>query len=308
MQEILENAIKSPSGTEHPGLLHLYIHFMEMSSSPEAAISAADHLQNLVPDGGHLCHMPSHIYMLCGDYKSGIQSNLAATKADHKFLTRSGNLNFYSLYRCHDYHFLIYGAMFAGQSKVALKAMDDLESTLPETLLRIESPPSEYIVVESEFTSSLTLYPVADWLESFISIRVHILIRFGLWDKLLNLDIPQNAKIYCVTIAMIQYGKGVAFAAKGDIDAADQQRILFEEALTRVKSSRTLFNNTCTDILAIAKEMLVGEIEYRKGSVSNAFKHLRKAIDLEDNLPYDEPWGWSMFCSSPFVYCVCDIG
>ena len=38
--------------------------------------------------------------------------------------------------------------------------------------------------------------------------------------------------------------------------------------------------------------MLAGEIEYRKGNFSNAFEHLRKAIELDDHLVYSEPWGW----------------
>ena len=56
--------------------------------------------------------------------------------------------------------------------------------------------------------------------------------------------------------------------------------------------SRTLFNNTCQDILQIAGAMLDGELEYRKGNYDAAFAQLRRAIELDDNLPYDEPWGW----------------
>ena len=35
-----------------------------------------------------------------------------------------------------------------------------------------------------------------------------------------------------------------------------------------------------------------GEIEYRKGHHESAYAYLGKAIELEDNLKYDEPWGW----------------
>jgi tetratricopeptide (TPR) repeat protein len=44
--------------------------------------------------------------------------------------------------------------------------------------------------------------------------------------------------------------------------------------------------------LAVAEEMLEGEIAYRRGEHDTAFAHLRAAIALEDDLPYDEPWGW----------------
>src|SRR3954470_8536280 len=42
----------------------------------------------------------------------------------------------------------------------------------------------------------------------------------------------------------------------------------------------------------MAEEMLAGEIAYRRGNYDAAFAHLRAAIALEDDLPYDEPWGW----------------
>ena len=41
-------------------------------------------------------------------------------------------MNFYSLYRCHDYHFKVYGAMFLGQFEPALAAADELIATMPE--------------------------------------------------------------------------------------------------------------------------------------------------------------------------------
>lgn len=53
-----------------------------------------------------------------------------------------------------------------------------------------------------------------------------------------------------------------------------------------------LFNNTCRDILAVAEQMLLGELEYHKGNHEAAFDHLRRSVERDDNLPYDEPWGW----------------
>jgi tetratricopeptide (TPR) repeat protein len=53
-----------------------------------------------------------------------------------------------------------------------------------------------------------------------------------------------------------------------------------------------LFNNTVVDLLAIASELLDGELVYRRGEYDEAFAALRRSIDLDDHLPYDEPWGW----------------
>src|SRR5204862_6870003 len=46
------------------------------------------------------------------------------------------------------------------------------------------------------------------------------------------------------------------------------------------------------DLLAIAEEMLTGELEYRRGNFDLAVAHLRRSVELDDALPYDEPWGW----------------
>jgi tetratricopeptide (TPR) repeat protein len=258
----------------HPGMLHLYIHLMEMSGDPEKALAAAESLRGLIPDAGHLNHMPTHIDILCGDYRRAVASNTAAIEADAKFVNRDGAINFYSLYRCHNYHFRIYAAMFAGQSEVALETASLLEKTLPDALLRIKSP------------------PMADWLEGFLSMRPHVLVRFGRWQDIIDLQLPDDMELYCATTAMIYYAKVVALANTGRMDEADATRRLFQDAAKVVPSSRTIFNNTCQDILGIAAAMLDGELEYRRGNTELGFKHLRRAIELDDSLPYDEPWGW----------------
>jgi hypothetical protein len=58
-KQVLDCALAKEDGLQHPGLLHLYIHLMEMSGKPESALTIADRLRDLVPDAGHLRHMPS---------------------------------------------------------------------------------------------------------------------------------------------------------------------------------------------------------------------------------------------------------
>ncbi|KAK6208994.1 hypothetical protein LQW54_006742 [Pestalotiopsis sp. IQ-011] len=274
IKAILDHAMALDGGSQHPGLLHLYIHLMEMSPTPEAAKPAADGLRALVPDSGHLNHMPTHIDLLLGDYDLGIRSNQDAFEADEKFLVREGPLNFYTLYRMHDYHFCIYSAMFAGQSKVALETVARMERSLSDELLRVESP------------------PMADWLEGFLAMRIHALVRFGRWQDILGLVLPKDPKLYCTTTAMTHYAKAIAFAALGDIESAEKERETFFASQKAVPESRMLFNNKCVDILKVAESMMEGEIEYRRENYEAAFAHLREAIVRDDGLPYDEPWGW----------------
>ena len=119
---ILENAFEEfPSAWEHAGLLHMYIHLMEMSPHPEKALKHGDILTDLVPDAGHLVHMATHIDVLCGDYQNVLSRNLLAARVDEAFKLYAGADNFYALYRIHNLHFAMYGAMFLGQKGLLLK-------------------------------------------------------------------------------------------------------------------------------------------------------------------------------------------
>ncbi len=271
---VLEAALAAPGGPAHPGVLHMYIHLMEQSPRPEDALKAGDLLRDLVPDAGHLRHMPTHLDVLCGDYRSVVASNSAAIVADEKYHAEHGSMNFYTLYRAHDYHFKIYGAMFAGQSRVALETADQLAAAIPEELLRVEVP------------------RMADWLESFVPMRLHVLIRFGRWAQIIDTPLPADPELYCFTTALTHYAQGVACAALGRLDEAAAHRRAFAAAAARVPGTRTLFNNTCQDILQVAGAMLDGEVAYRAGDHDTAFGHLRRSVELDDGLPYDEPWGW----------------
>jgi len=272
---VLERALAElPGAMEHPGILHLYVHLMEMSPFPELALKAGDKLRRLVPDAGHLIHMPTHIDILCGHYQDVLVGNQDAMVADRRFLERDGYLNLYSVYRIHDYHFAIYGAMFLGQYEPALAAAEELIETTPEELLRVPSP------------------PMADLAESYISMKQHVMIRFGKWREIIAEQMPDDPELYCVTTAMMHYAKGVAHAALGEVPEAEAEKARFQAAKARVPESRLLHNNTCLDLLGIAEAMLDGEIEYRKANYDEAFAHLRRSVELDDALPYDEPWGW----------------
>ncbi|KAK7415166.1 hypothetical protein QQX98_006110 [Neonectria punicea] len=273
-QDVLERGIGQDGGSEHIGLLHMYVHLTEMSTEPERGLPAAENLRRLAAEVGHLAHMPSHLDILIGDYRRAIAANAEAVRADEKFVSLRGGGDFYTIYRMHDYHSLIYAAMFAGQFKVSLDAVDRMEAALPEEDLRIQSP------------------PMTDWLETFRSVRPHVLIRFGRWQDIIDLPLPDDQQLYCVTTATIHYAKGVAWAATGNVPGAEKERGLFLQAKKRVPPTRIAYPNKCSVVLAVAEAMLDGELEYRRGNVELAFSHLRKSIELDDSLNYAEPWAW----------------
>lgn len=274
-KQVLEQAMESLAGAmEHPGLLHLYVHLMEMSPTPEKALKAGDVLRTLCPDAGHLVHMPTHIDVLCGQYHDVVHWNQKAVEADLKYYEREGAFSLYTGYRQHNYHFIMYGAMFLGQMQPALDAVRGMFDTTPEAMLRIPSP------------------PMADYFESYLAMEPHILMRFGRWEDLIAMEPPEDQELYATLTANTHYARAVAFAALGRIDDAEAEEQVFLAAKARVPTTRLLHNNTVQDLLGIAVEMLRGEIEYRKGNFDLAFAHLRRSVEIDDTLPYDEPWGW----------------
>lgn len=273
-KEVLDKALASPGGMTHPGVLHFYIHLMELSPHPEAALVTADALRSLVPDAGHLRHMPGHIDLLIGDYRRCIASNYDAVAADEKYMTLGSATDFYMFYTMHDYTFVIYAAMFNGQYAHAITTCERMEKWLTDDFMRTVSP------------------PIIDWMEGFLTFKLHVLVRFGRWDDILALQFPEDRTFYSVTTAFIHYGRALAYALTGRLDEAKVEREEFRAARKRVQPSRQAFPNQWPDIFDIAEEMLTGEYEYRSGNLELAFEHLRKSISLNDKLIYAEPWGW----------------
>ena len=274
-REVLDRALESPAGRAHPGVLHMYIHLMEMSPYPERARPAAERLRGLVPDSGHLHHMPTHLDVLCGDYARVVASNAQAIAADEKYAARNGAMNFYTLYRVHDYHFKIYGAMFLGQAQTALADRRGAGGRDPGAVA-----PGD-LAADGGLAGGLPGHAGA---------------CAGAVRPVAGDPGPAAARGPGAVLGHDRDAalrpSGVACSALGRVAEAERERERFAAARAAVPASRMIFNNTCADVLAIAAAMLDGELEYRKGNTEAAFAHLRTSIALDDGLPYDEPWGW----------------
>ncbi|KAF3026939.1 hypothetical protein E8E15_003168 [Penicillium rubens] len=274
-REVIELQLKQDPGRSHPAICHLHIHMMEMSPFPELALPAADRLRGMVPHASHMLHMPTHIDAAVGDYRRGIDSNHEAILADDVYFARETGTTMYAAYRVHYVCAKLYSAMMSGRFTDAMSAAEKLEQIIDADLLSVKSP------------------PMADFVESFLGSKAHVLVRFGRWEEILELKLPTDHDTYCVTTATIHYTRGLAFSALGRIAEAEAAQKEFETARKAVPSSR-LNSIPCKeeDVLAVGSAMLAGELEYRKGNIETAFHFLREAIVREDALPYTDPLPW----------------
>ena len=273
---VLETAIREmeKTGVRHPGILHMYIHLMEMSPCPERALGAADMLRGLVPDGGHMEHMAAHVHILCGDYAQAVEQSRRAVRADDKYLDHAGPDNFYTTARCHDFHLYMYAAMFLGRYVPAIEAADRICSTATPELVASSHP----------FMASI--------LDGYSSMRTHVYVRFGKWRELMEDRLPESAGQTPIRVAMHHYGRGIACSALGEIDKAEAEKVRFDGLLEAIPEDAVFLSNTVRDILQVGKAMLEGELEYRKRHYGRAFDALRLAVERDDNLNFTEPWAW----------------
>jgi tetratricopeptide (TPR) repeat protein len=275
--EILEHGLfltEQKGLNPHPGLLHFHIHALEMSPCPEKALNSANQLRDISPESGHLLHMSTHIDVLCGQYLEAVEANNKATRADLDYIELRGKHEFYMISCLHDFHSKMYAAMFLGQFAPAMDAAQGICSIISDDLLRNDS---RYL---------------ASTLEGYYSSRVHVLVRFGRWQSIVDEVIPENQALYPITTALLYYAKTIAHAALGDINRARQCKEKFDQLHEAIPDWHIMANNSSKDILAVAAAMSSGELEYHAGNHDLGYKHLRKACELSDNLAYSEPWPW----------------
>ncbi len=275
---VLERAIRQADEQDvpqHPAILHLHIHALEMSNEPEAARRSADVLGTLCPDAGHMNHMPGHIYVLCGQYEKAKQASVKAIQADRLYGEYAGPYKFYTTARCHDLHLMMFTCMFLGQFQPAMEAATEMCGLLTPDVLTFDDKPQMTITMEG-----------------YHSMMVHVLVRFGKWREITDWPLPDDQELYCVSTAMIHYARIVAHAALGEFEQAEEQRQAFYTALGRISADRVFFNNSAVDILAVAEGMLEGELAYYQGKHEEAYVHLREAVARCDAMAYSEPWAW----------------
>jgi tetratricopeptide (TPR) repeat protein len=255
---------------EHPGANHYYIHAVEASPHPELAVPSAERLYRMVPEAGHLVHMPGHIWHRVGNYNMSEKVNVDAARVDSVYVAKYNPQTIYPMmYYPHNVHFIWSSACFAGREGAAMAAAKRLEPRVPLEVVR------QMPVVE--FATPTTIYT---------------LVRFGRWADMLKQPAPPADLRF--TTGMWHFGRGMAYAATGKLAEAQAENDSVAAIAKATPAEAMVSFNSSAALLRLADQSLAGEIAAKQGKTNDAVNHFHTAIKEEDGLHYDEPPPWFM--------------
>ena len=263
LEDVLEKA------PDHPLAIHLYIHAVEASSSPERAEAAADRLGDLVPGAGHLVHMPAHIYWRVGRYHDASEANIKAAQVDEEYIAQCNAQGFYpALYYPHNIHFLWAASTMEGRSGLSI-----------ESALKV----AKYVGPEQ-----IKQFPVVEF---FHTVPLLSYVRFGKWKEILSYSAPEQDFKYSTGI--YHYARGIAFSSLGKNEEALKE-LSYIKPLIDTPEIKNLVKSgqPSAKLLEIADNLLLGQIEFKNGNYEASIISLKKAVSLQDDLPYTEPPFW----------------
>lgn len=252
---------------QHPGANHYYIHAVESSPYPERALPSAERLGEIAPGAGHLVHMPSHIYLRVGRYHDATLANEEAVKADKSYIAQCRAQGFYPVaYYPHNQHFLWYTSGMEGRSELSIR-----------TAREIDRMNDHQNLAEGKRFSPLLILTLA---------------RFGKWGEALALPHPPPHQLFAA--AMFHYARGMAHAAKLDLEATQQELVALERIAgnPQIKKADQAFPLPGEKLVVLSRHVLAGELAGRRGQATEMNQQFTTAIQLEDELPYMEPPYW----------------
>ena len=222
-----------------------------------------------MPAAGHMVHMPGHIYQRVGRYGDAVRANELAILADEDYITQCRAQGLYPMgYYPHNVHFLWWSATMDGRAAMAIEAARKVAARIPDAML--------------------TEMPM---LAGFRVIPAFALARFGRWDEVLREPAPPAGTPFYEGIW--HYARGLAFLGKGQVLDAEGELVAVRKALSSPDLDAPLFSpNTMRAVLAIAPEVLAGEIAAARRDYAAAVAHLERAVRLDDGLVYTEPAEW----------------
>lgn len=271
----LERALKGTP--DHPGALHLHIHLIEASLTPERALGSANALEATLPIAGHVVHMPAHIYVRVGQYDKAIASNVRSQRVDKELAALWGdypfpNIGTYPLsHRIHAPHaidFIRYAATIQGNYGVAIEAAQ---------------ASADMVTGDARDIRNGQKRSAGPWLVNKI---------FGKWDQLIGQQPNQSGTPYLDGIWA--YSVGSACAATGDMEKAEAELAKLEAIANSPNADEYRVGaSPVSAVLKLASLGLAGEILQAKGDTDAAIAAFTAGVAIEDQNNYTEPPDWA---------------
>ena len=263
----LERVLRRSPG--HPGAIHLYIHTVEATTSPERAEPFADRLNGQMPGAGHLVHMPAHIYYRIGRYLDSLKVNVAAAQADEALLATSPQQPVYQYnYYPHNVHFVLVSARMAGDGAQTIDAAEKLAGLIPKdvatTILAVQAIQQAPYFVHAQFSAPEAVLALPDP----------------------GADVPfvQGSWRYARAMAQIRAGDLAA--------AAEEGRMLRQITQETDFSGLTAWLVPAKDVLMVADKVVEGQLARAAGDRMAAATTLEEAARTQAGLSYMEPPYW----------------
>lgn len=255
---------------DHPQGNHLYIHLLENGPDPKRAEAAADRLAaGLARDAGHLVHMPAHIYYRLGRWKDSIRVNIDAARQDEAYIRASNDKGFVRFgYYPHNVHFIVTSAQMAGDLPTAIRESKRLAG-----------------IVDAATAAQIA------WIQAIHAAPYFAALQFASPTEVLAMAEPDPRLPY--VRAMRHYARAVAYAQQRNQRDFDRELA----ALARIRTSAALKPMVdqgvpAPDLLLLADHVARGRFAAARGRHGQAAEYYRRAIAIEDRIPYMEPPWW----------------
>jgi tetratricopeptide (TPR) repeat protein len=264
---------------------HYWIHAMEGSSRPKAALHSADVLKSLAPNSGHMVHMPGHIYWRVGDYEKARQSFLDSVHVDEAYMASQGIKPEEDWNYAHNLAYLIAACAESGRYHEGLEWARKLRD-IPTP---IQKTSGDFVV----------------WAGASVA-RVHIV--FSDWKAVpedpigFGMD-PASASAPAreYSEGLNTYAKGMAAIEAADFSEASKQAEALDAQLWRLQASEPQKKegdaNAAPDenydnILKILGAMsldLRGNLGVSRGNSTEGIGLIQQAAEKEKSIGYSEP-------------------
>lgn len=254
----------------HPQAPHLYIHLMENGPDPKRAEAAADRLAaGLARDAGHMVHMPAHIYYRLGRWKDSIRANVAAARQDEAYIRAANDKGFVRFgYYPHNVHFIVTSAQMAGDLPTAIRESKRLAG-----------------IVDADTATQIA------WIQAIHAAPYFAALQYAPASEVLAMPAPDPRLAY--VRAMRHYARAVAYAQQHnqrgfDAELAEMERIRGSDALKPMVDQGV----PAPDLIQLAQHVARGRLASANGRHGQAADHYRRAVTIEDRIPYMEPPWW----------------